>query len=188
MSVVRRLVVGLLLLVAMLVAVAFFLPREISIARSITINAPETDIFPHLNSPKKFNVWSPWAARDPKTRYTFSGPTEGKGAKMAWQSDHPEVGSGSQQIVESESMKRVKVLLDFGDMGAATADYVLEPSGAGTKITWGFGTDVGNNPLKRWMGLMFGRWIGQDYETGLKRLKSLVESGSATAGTKAAGS
>ena len=62
-------------------------------------------------------------------------------------------------------------------MGNATATYRLTPAGAGTKVTWGFNTDVGANPFMRWMGLMFDRWVGADYEDGLGRLKKLVESG-----------
>ena len=176
MRALKRLLIGLILLVGLLVAVAFVLPQQISVARSTVINAPEGDIFPYLNSPRKFNEWSPWAARDPKTEYTFSGPETGKGARMSWKSDNPEVGAGTSEIIESEENKRVKVQLDFGDMGKATAQQELSPSGAGTEVKWGFETDVGNNPIKRWFGLMFERWVGKDYEDGLTRLKKLIES------------
>ncbi|MCG8561987.1 MAG: SRPBCC family protein [Hyphomicrobiales bacterium] len=172
-----RLVIGVAFLAAILVAVAFVLPSNISVARATVVNAPEGDVFPFLNSPRQFNRWSPWAARDPKTAYTFSGPPQGKGARMEWKSEHPQVGSGTQEIVESRLNSYVEVALDFGDMGNATATYRLTPAGAGTKVTWGFNTDVGANPLMRWMGLMFDRWVGADYEDGLGRLKKLVESG-----------
>ncbi len=170
-----RLFTGLVLLLAVLVAVAYALPRNISVARSHVINAPETDIFPYLNDFRKFNEWSPRESRDPKTIYAYSGPPRGVGARMAWYSDHPEVGAGAQEIVESTLNSYLKVELDFGDGRASVADYRLEPSGAGTKVTWGFATDVGNNPLMRWMGLMFGYWVGADYEQGLGRLAKQVE-------------
>lgn len=174
---IARLLIGIVLLAAILVGVAFTLPRNVSVARATVVNAPEADIFPYLNSPRKFNEWSPWAARDPKTAFSFSGPAAGKGARMEWKSDHPEVGSGTQEIIESRQNSFVKVALDFGDKGVATAYYRLAPDGAGTKVTWGFNTDVGNNPLMRWMGLLFDRWVGSDYESGLTRLKKLAESG-----------
>jgi hypothetical protein len=31
------------------------------------------------------------------------------------------------------------------------------------------------NPMARWMGLMFDRWIGADYEAGLAKLKQVAE-------------
>lgn len=171
----KRLVLGVVLMVILLVAVAFALPQQITVARSKVINAPESDVFPHVNSLKRFNKWSPWAARDPETKYVFTGPEEGKGAHMEWNSNHPDVGWGIQEIVESEPNSFVKVSLNFGEMGTANASYQLKPSGAGTRVVWVFNTDVGNNPLRRWMGLMFDRWIGADYEDGLERLKKVVE-------------
>ena len=79
--------------------------------------------------------------------------------------------------LESEENSFVRVSLDFGDMGNGNASFQLKPSGAGTRVIWEFNTDVGNNPLRRWMGLMFDRWIGKDYEEGLERLKKVVEAG-----------
>ena len=114
-----RLLLGVGLLFVLLIGVAFALPQEITVARSKVINAPESDVFPYVNSPKRFNEWSPWAARDPDMKYTFSGPAEGKGAKMEWSSD--EFDTGSQEIVESQPNSFVKVNLDFGDMGTSTA-------------------------------------------------------------------
>ena len=177
MNPIKRLALGLVLLLAVVAAVSFALPRHISVARSVVINAPEPDVFPYLNDYRKFNEWSPWALRDPKTVYTFEGPAEGVGARMTWKSDNPEVGSGSQEIMVSEPNTYLKVALAFDGQGGGVADFTLAPSGAGTKVTWGFSTDVGNNPLMRWMGLMFDRWVGADYEAGLARLGELVERG-----------
>lgn len=168
-----RLVVGIGLLLILLVAVAFSLPQEVTVARSKVINAPESDVFPYVNSPKRFNEWSPWAARDPEMKFVFSGPEEGKGAKMQWSSD--EFDTGSQEIVESQPNSFVKTKLNFGDMGTANSSYQLRPDGAGTKVIWIFETNTGNNPIKRWMGLMFERWIGKDYEMGLDKLKEIAE-------------
>lgn len=170
---IRRLVLGVLLLGLLLAGVAFALPQHITVARSTTINAPESDVFPYLNSYKRFNEWSPWAARDPETKYVYSGPEQGVGARMEWSST--ETGEGWQEIIESRPNSYVGVKLDFGETGEPTASFQLNPSGAGTRVVWAFNMDVGNNPLHRWMGLMFDRWIGKDYEEGLERLKQVVE-------------
>ncbi len=108
-------------------------------------------------------------------KQTFSGQDTGVGQKLVWQSDKDDVGSGTQEIVESTPPSHVKTALDFGDRGTATATFDLEAFDGGTKITWGFSTDLGNNPFMRWMGLMFDGWIGKDYEQGLASLKELAE-------------
>lgn len=176
MRALKRLVLGIVLLTLVMVAVAYALPKHVSVQRSVVINAHEQDIFPYLNDLRKFNEWSPWAARNPDTRFEYSGHPQGVGARMEWSGEGARAGGGgSQEIVESEDGKRVVVALEFEGQAPAAARYELGPAGAGTRVTWGVSADVGNNPLSRWTGLMFDRWIGEDFEQGLARLKELVE-------------
>lgn len=169
----KRLVLGLLLLGVMLVAVAFALPQHITVARSQVINAPESDVFPFVNNLKRYNEWQPWLMKEPGMDIKYTELLQGVGAKMNWNSQ--EFGSGSHEIVEAQENSQVRVKLDFGEAGDGEATYRLEPYGAGTRVVWVFDTDVGNNPLQRWMGLMFDRWIGKDFETGLASLKKVAE-------------
>ena len=167
---------GLVLLVLIVFAVGgMLLPRDVNVARSIEIDAPAEEVFPHVNSLKAGAEWSPWLGRDPEVQLSYSGPDEGVGAKLAWASEHPQVGSGSQEIVVSEPGARVESALDFGDMGLAKAAFLLEETGGSTKVTWTLDTDMGTSPVGRWMGLMMDNWVGGDYETGLSNLKALVE-------------
>ncbi|MEM9343507.1 MAG: SRPBCC family protein [Pseudomonadota bacterium] len=162
-------------LAVVFVAGGMLLPRNVDIARSIEIDAPPEAVFPHVNSLKAAEAWSPWLGLDPDVALTYEGPDEGVGAKLAWQSEHPNVGNGKQEITLSEENARVETALDFGDMGTATASYVLVEKGGGTEITWGLGLDMGAGPVGRWFGLMMDGQVGADYETGLQNLKALVE-------------
>jgi hypothetical protein len=65
--------------------------------------------------------------------------------------------------------------IDFGAQGTALASLVLEPAGAGSKVTWGFDSDLGFNPIARYFGMMMDGMIGPDYEKGLARLKTVAE-------------
>ena len=175
MKLIKRILIGLVVLIVIVVAVAFVLPRNVSVARSITIDAAPETIFPFLNDFRKFNEWSPWYGRDPDMVVEYEGAASGVGAVMTWDSAHPQVSAGRQEITASEEFSRVETSLDFGDMGTAVAHYALAPAGSGTAVTWGFTTDLGYNPIGRYMGLMFDRWIGADYEAGLAKLKTVAE-------------
>ena len=168
----------LAVLFVVFIAGAYLMPKTINVERDITIDAPPAEVFPYVNNYKKFNEWSPWANRDPDATYTYSGPEAGEGAKMSWEGSES-VGAGSQTITASEENRRVETELDFGDQGTAQAYFNLEPRSDGTEtnITWGMNSDMGNNPIARWMGLMMDRWVGTDYEKGLKNLKETVEKG-----------
>jgi hypothetical protein len=148
------------------------LPGEAVLERQITIKAAPEKVFAIVGDLKRFNEFSPWAEMDPQTTYSFSGAEKGVGQKMSWQS--AKLGNGSQTITAYVENRRVATDLDFGEMGKAQASIELSPVGADTGVTWGFKSLL-NNPLERWLGLMYGRWVGADYEKGLAKLKAVAE-------------
>ena len=175
MQFIKRIFGFVLIIAVVLVAIAYMLPRNVSVERSIVINATPDKIFPLVNNQKNEEQWSPWLARDPNTLMTYSGPDAGVGSKMEWASDHKGVGNGTAEIVESVENQSIKTKLDFGSQGAADAWFSFVAQGEFTKVSWGFTTDMGMNPIGRWMGLMMDKWVGGDYEQGLANLKALVE-------------
>jgi hypothetical protein len=164
---------GLAIVVA--IAIAYILPGSVRVERATVIEAAPSDVFELVNSFDAFNKWSPWYERDPDGDYRIEGPESGVGARMIWASEKPDVGEGSQEIIESVPDKLVRTKLDFGAMGEAKASFELEPRGEHTKLVWGFDTELGLNPVSRYFGLMFDKWIGKDYEHGLSKLKALAE-------------
>jgi len=175
MKIIKWIALGLVLIVLALASVAFLLPRHVAVSRTTAINAQPDVVFGLVNSLQETAKWSPWLAIDPDISLTYSGPTSGVGNAQVWSSEHPNVGNGKQVITSSTPNEQVISDLDFGDMGTAVAVFDLEPQGAGTLITWSFSSDMGNNPIGRWMGLMMDDWVGADYEKGLANLKSLAE-------------
>ncbi|MEM7719367.1 MAG: SRPBCC family protein [Pseudomonadota bacterium] len=167
---------GIVVVLAIIfVAGGMLLPREVTVARSIQIDAPPQAVFPHVNSLKATEGWSPWLERDPNVQLSYNDTEAGVGAAMEWASDEPTVGTGKQEIIESNENESVVTALDFGDMGLAQAKFLLDDTGGATTITWTLDTDMGAGPMGRWMGLMMDSWVGGDYEQGLVNLKALVE-------------
>lgn len=173
MRIVLRLVAFVGVVLALVVGIAYLLPREVEVERRVTVAAAPSRVFPEVNSLRRFSLWSPWSEYDPAMVPRFAGPEEGVGAEMHWESR--EVGSGTQVITLSVPAEKVEMALDFGTQGKAEAWFRLVPAGAGTEVTWGFRTDLGWNPVSRWMGLMFPDLIAADYDRGLARLKARVE-------------
>ena len=175
MRLIKRIFVTLIVIILVIVGVSYLLPGKAEVSRSISIDAPASAIFPYVNSMQETEKWSPWLSRDPETNLIYSGPDAGIGNTLNWSSDNEQVGTGTQEIVESIENQVVKTELDFGPMGTASASFVLRPDGDQTQIIWGFESNLGMNPMMRWMGLMMDKWVGGDYEHGLENLKELVE-------------
>ncbi len=175
MRILKKLLIFLAGVVVLLVAIAFFLPDTAHVQRTITIARPPSQVFAVLNSYRRFNDWSPWFETDPHAKVTITGPASGVGAKYAW-AGNKDVGSGSQEIVESKPNEMVKTALDFGEMGKSTAMFQLTPAGQGTQLTWSFDMSFNGKLISRYFGLMMDSYVGKDYDKGLPKLKTLVES------------
>jgi uncharacterized protein YndB with AHSA1/START domain len=176
MNMLKGLIVGFVVLLALFVGISFFLPREVAISRSIVIAKPQAEVFAYLNGFKHFNEWSPWAELDPAARYSFSGPETGVGASMRWESEDPNVGKGEQTIVGATAPEEIRIALVFGDeQQASDVRQRLTPEGEGTRVEWSMRSDMGMNPLYRWFGLAFESLVGPDYEKGLAKMKTVLE-------------
>lgn len=177
MKILKFIGLGLVAIVVVAVIYGSFQPKEGQIERSIVIERSPEVIYPEVSTMKSFNEWSPWFTIDPETKYTYEGPESGVGAKMSWESDHPDVGAGSQWIVEATENERVTLQLDFGFEGGYYSDMILKPVENGTEVTWTYRYE--DLDL---MGALFSSvmdaegMVANSYETGLPQLKKYVES------------
>ena len=172
----KKVLIGLGAVVVVLAVVGLFLPRTVHVERSAVVAAPAATVFTVLNGFHQFGKWAPWPELDPNMKTTFDGPDAGVGAKYAW-SGNDQVGTGSQEIVESRPFSLVKSKLVFGGFEGADdfATFALTPEGQGTRVVWSFDGDNKYNVLSRYFGLMMDAFIGPDYEKGLAKLKTFVE-------------
>ena len=175
MKILKVLVLGLIGLVVALAVIGLALPRDVHIERSTVIAAKPATVFTYLNGWKHFNEWSPWAALDPNTQYSYEGPETGVGAKQSWFSEDPNVGNGSQEITAVDTDKAITIKLMLPNMEPSVVTQTLMPEGEGTKVIWAMDADMGFNPLNRWFGLLLEKFIGPDYEKGLANMKPLIE-------------
>lgn len=178
----KKVLYAIVISVITFLAIGLFLPRHVHVERSVAIDRPAATVFTVVNGYTHFLAWSPWSARDPDARYERSGPAHGVGARLSWAGDPRLVGTGWQQIVASEPYRRVAMQLEFEQQGTAETYFLIEDAERGVRLTWSFDTDLlegqslPGGVLARYFGLFFDRWIGSDYEDGLARLKTYVES------------
>ncbi len=173
----KKILIGLTVIIVALVGVAFLLPRQVRVERSILIDAPQEQVFDLLNSFERFKEWSPWYERDPDAVVTFDGPSSGVNASMSWKSTNREVGSGTNTIITSEPTNYIRTRLSFDGHTGAESFFNLSHHQDGTEVVWGFESDLGTNPVNRYFGLLMDHWIGKDYEHGLAKLKAVAEGG-----------
>ena len=175
MAKLKKVLVGIFVLLVLVVGGAYLIPPRYRVERSVVIQAEPQAIFPLVNNLKQWEEWTPWDTElDPSLKREYEGPAEGVGAKMSWTGE--KLGNGSVSLIDSNPQKGIGYSLDF-DAGAHKSEgkIAFTPSGGGTEVKWTNEGDVGLNPINRYCSLVMGRMMGPDFEKGLARLKRRVE-------------
>jgi hypothetical protein len=79
--VLRKLLIGVLVLLALAAGVGLWMPTEWHVERSVVVAAPASVVFPLINDLQRWPEWTSWNdALDPSLQRSFEdGPTAGAG-------------------------------------------------------------------------------------------------------------
>jgi uncharacterized protein YndB with AHSA1/START domain len=171
-----KILIALAVVAIALVGVVAVQPSGFRITRTTTISAPPPAVFAHVNDFHKWEAWNPWAKLDPAMKQTYGGAAAGTGAIYTWAGNR-EVGEGRMTLTESRPTELIRIKLEFLKPFRATntAEFTFKPDGDRTVVAW---TMTGeNNFIAKAVGLVMNmdRMVGGQFETGLARMKSVVE-------------
>jgi effector-binding domain-containing protein/uncharacterized membrane protein len=169
----KKILIGIVGVIVVLLIIGFVLPGKMELSKSITVNAPAGYVFEEINNLENNPKWSYWNSIYKDMKVSYGNIKAGAGAISEW--DGEESGKGKMTITESIPDKSIKMDLDFMENGSAESWYTFEPDGAGTKITTGFNTDMGMNPLMRWMGVFMKPEMEKAFDYNLNKLKEIAE-------------
>jgi uncharacterized protein YndB with AHSA1/START domain len=171
----KKLALGLGVVVVVLIAVIATRPSEFAIKRSTSINAPPEIVYANVVDFHEWAGWSPWDAMDPSMKKTYTGGP-GVGAKYEW-SGNDKVGTGAMTIADAKPNEAIGITLEFKTPFEATnrTDLTFAKSATGTDVTWAMTGK--NNFMSKAMSLVMDmdKMVGPDFERGLLSLKGLSE-------------
>ncbi len=173
----KKILLGIVIVVGALLAYAATRPDSFRVERSITVAAPADKIYPLVADFRQWPQWSPWEKLDPGMQRTLSGAPQGKGAVYAW-SGNDKVGAGRMEILDATPPQGLRIKLDFirPMEGNDLTEFTFTPKGAGaTDVHW---VMSGPSPYLTKLMTVFvsmDSLIGKDFEQGLASLKALAE-------------
>ncbi|WP_343707023.1 SRPBCC family protein [Flavobacterium sp.] len=175
---IKRTLVILILFISIVLIAAYFMPKEYSVEREITISKPTDSIFKYVRSLKNQNEFSVWANMDPKMKVHYKGADGMVGSVSSWESNVKEVGVGEQQITKIKENRRLDFALRFKKpmedtaVGFMSTEPILENK---TKVKWGI-SGVIPYPTNVMLPLLrMDQMIGNDLQKGLENLKDKME-------------
>lgn len=178
----KKVLLGLLVLVAVAVAFISTRPNTYRVERSSVIAAPAEVIDPLITDFRQWEGWSPWEKIDPAMKREFGGSPSGVGATYHWAGNN-DAGEGRMTITDAEPSAKVGILLEFLKPFESTSQttFALAPEAAGTRVTWTM--DGNHNFMSKAMCIFMSmdKMIGGDFEKGLASMKLLAEGVAANA-------
>jgi uncharacterized protein YndB with AHSA1/START domain len=173
MSILRSFLLGLVTLIAILGIISISLPRQIHIQRDIIINASVEDTYVQLSDLRNWLKWLPGNHTDTGRALSYAGPSVG--SSLLWTSERRSIGQGTVTIVSAEPPRKLVTNLEFEKDEKAHSTFTLEQTEEGTKLTWHLEKYMGDNPIRKFSGLLIDSTIGEEFEDGLENIKKEVE-------------
>lgn len=173
-----EILISMAIVAVLFVLVAVFLPSSRTLVEQSETNRQRTIVFDTINSFHRFGEWNPIMLRDPRIRVERSGPEQGVGARLSYESDERAIGKGSWEIVESDPGNRVVYAIESPSMGDnKRMDFTLRGTGRNNRnieITQRYHVDYGWNLLGRYAGMYVRSSVGEDMKIGMRRLSTLL--------------
>jgi len=174
MKLIKRIGLGLGLLLIIFVVVGLILPTEYQVERSILIQADTAQVHQYVGDLTKWASWSPWKENDPSVVVTPGEKSQGVGASQAWLSDN---GGGSLIFVSSSPVKGVEydLVFDAGKFKSESALLYHAQDGA-TRVTWQVHGEIPSMPILRgYIAWLMDGEVGPLLGRGLEKLRLQVE-------------
>lgn len=163
-------------IIAIFFIISFLLPREYTVARSVTINAPAAEVLDSLLHLETWKEWTPWNREtDPTLNFKYEGPKRGVGSKLLWKGE--QVGSGSISITQSHPEAGVYYELESANQTFYQYGKFMfsDISPNQVTVTWEVSGRLGFNPVVRWAGLFIDGSLGPPYKQSLEDFKARLE-------------
>ncbi len=171
MKVLKYIVFVILGVIALILIVAFFLPRQFQAGNKITIDKPSSEVYQYVSSLKNQGKFDPWSEKDPNIIRKFEGVDKTVGFTYEWQSD--KVGNGKQILTKLDPNRRVEMDIYFDGSDAVNKSFfeIIPLNEQQSEVLWQIS---GNIPYPFNIMTQFYN-MDKDFKHGLENLKSIME-------------
>lgn len=176
MKLIKKILLGLGVLLALVLLVALFVKKDYAIERQISINKPNDEVFEYLKSLKNQQNWSTWNQVDPEMKLTFRGTDGRVGSVSAWESNM--MGDGEQEVMKIIEGERIDTELRFKGMFASVSPAYLKTevlTDSTTRVTWAMSGKMHYPMNFMQVFISMEDMIGTEYEKSLVQLKGVLE-------------
>ncbi len=169
MKTVRFIFIGLVIIFISLSGIALLLPSEITVSRSIEINAPLPKVSGEIIHLENWNHWNP--------QFQERGILLPANVSASKNSIALKNNSGRIVFFTIGRINKDTINVDLISDNDPVSEYQFIVSGLRneTLVTWNVNMKLGWYPWRKVQGIVMDKFIGPSYETALQSLKKYVE-------------
>ncbi|MFZ2237719.1 MAG: polyketide cyclase [Dokdonella sp.] len=174
---VLEIILSLIIVFLIAVVVAVFLPSSGHIERVVELSNPVRQIYDTIDGFGRYPDYSALRTFDPAVKFTSSGPENGVGAKIAWNTRYDKIGDGGLTITEASEDSQVKMAVENDWMGANkryTMDLMPASNGKTVRVKMSYDVDYGWNLIWRFAGLYINGVPDSTLQTNLANLSGMM--------------
>jgi len=163
-------IVAVVVLLAFLFVITLFLPSQVTVSKSITIDIGKNKVTEQILD---FNNWKNWypAFQDKNVSVNIS-PKNKNILQIYSVKKHDEL-SITLLVAKKDS---IIFSVAQGGINNQTYQFVILPNGeAKTLLTWNINVNLGPYPWKKFMGIFLDKISGPSYDDALQKLKTAAE-------------
>ena len=158
--------VSIIILFLLITCIGLMFPPQVTVMRSININAPKDSVYAMLSN---IDNWKYWLFDSTQTTKILSPRTAGKGAQA-------QIG-GSKITITQTTDTSIESTWDVGKMHSQVADFIITQNSATaeTQVTWYFRQHLNWYPWERLTAVLNEKVLGPSMDSSFARLKILLE-------------
>ena len=177
-KILKKIGFAFIFVLVMILIAGLFVKKEYTITKEVTINKPNDSIFKYIKYLKNQDNYSVWNRKDPKSIKTYVGQDATIGFLSSWDSQDPNIGSGTQEITKIQENKRFDMDIRFKRPIESTSKAFMSTekiSENSTKVKWSFSGkfDYPVNAIMPLVGVE--KMLGNDMQKSLDDLKLILE-------------
>ncbi len=161
---------------ALILALSFYEPQDVSFTRSVAIHAPTSMVFEEIRNFDHWNNWNTFLHNDSLTEITYAGQSGAVGSKYKWHGDERRTGTGSLTCTDV-TKNTFSYMFEVTEPGEFVGDgtFRLSDSTDFTIVSWTFHKHFPFLANATLIVFDLEKYFADDFNKSLENLKSLTE-------------
>jgi uncharacterized protein YndB with AHSA1/START domain len=154
----KKIAVGILGIMAIMMIISIYLPSEIRLEKAVVIDAPREQVFQQVSDPRN---WTDWTVPQETTLQPDGHFFRNR--------------DGEFTVISRSPFEIVEARMKMCGIPNIRSTFNFQGNDK-TMVSWNLRADLGKSPYRKYQGLLIRRAIVPEMEMSLGNLKNLLES------------